>query len=150
MPNRAEKDRVMKRTDLDTVALGKVLKSPELKAAVAALAVGEHEVDAWFHLTGSVKRGADFDQNQVQKARPWLLAAALMNEIAKLAGPVKVAETLRLALASGEELEAAAKTLKKEADAAMVILGGSTLTRCNGKVTTDLTVEVIEPQTADA
>ena len=144
MPNRAEKDRAMKRTELDTVALGKALASKEVREASKALAPGEHEVDLLVRISGSLKRGDDYEQNVVQKVDWTSLCAVLLDgKNAK-----EIAEAVRLSLS--DEAKAKAKEIKKAADAAMFVLKGSTLTECNGKVTTDLTVEVIESQTADA
>ena len=134
----------MKRTELDTVALGKALASKEVREASKALAPGEHEVDLLVRITGSLKRGEDYSQNVVQKVDWGSLCAVLLDgKNAK-----EIAEAVRLSLS--DEAKAKAKEIKKAADAAMLVLKGSTLTECNGKVTTDLAVEVIAPQTADA
>ena len=134
----------MKRTELDTVALGKALASKEVREASKALAPGEHAVDLLVRISGSLKRGDDYSQNTVQKV-DWLsLCAVLLDgKNAK-----EIAEAVRLSLS--DEAKPKAKGIKKAAEAAMLVLKGSTLTECNGKVTTDLTVEVIEPQTAKA
>lgn len=144
MPNRAEKDRGMKRTELDTVALGKALATKEVREASAALAPGEHEVDLLVRITGSLKRGEDYEQNVVPKVDWTSLCAVLLDG----KNPKEIAEAVRLSLS--DEAKPKAKAVKTAAAAAMLVLKGSTLTECNGKVTTDLAVEVIEPQTVDA
>jgi hypothetical protein len=126
------------RTDAETVALGKALDAKEVREAVGALTVGTHPIDLWVHLTGAIKRGEDYTQRIVAKADPWALAAALMKRL----GAVDVAALVRDSLTG--DLVDAVKALKGEAAAAMTILKGATLTECNGKVTTDLTIEVAE------
>jgi hypothetical protein len=143
-PNRAEQDKEMKRNELDTVALGKALSSKEVREASKALAPGEHEVDLLVRITGSLKRGEDYDQRINPKVDWTSLCAILLDgKNAK-----EIAEAVKLSLT--DEAKAKAKAIKADAEAAMLVLKGSTLTECNGKVTTDLAVEVIEAQTAEA
>jgi hypothetical protein len=124
---------------LATVATAKVHKSAAVKAASADLPVGTHTVDVLVRITGTLTRGEDFDQRIVGKADPWALAAALLSRL----GPVDVAGLVRDSL-TDSKLADAVKALKGEAAAAMAVLKGATLTRCNGKVTTKLTAEVVE------
>lgn len=143
-PNRAEQDNEMKRNELDTVALGKALSSKEVREASKALAPGEHEVDLLVRITGSLKRGEDYDQRINPKVDWTSLCAILLDgKNAK-----EIAEAVKLSLT--DEAKAKAKAIKADAEAAMLVLKGSTLTECNGKVTTDLAVEVIAPETAEA
>jgi hypothetical protein len=143
-PNRAEQDKEMKRNELDTVALGKALSSKEVREASKALAPGEHEVDLLVRITGSLKRGEDYDQRINPKVDWTSLCAILLDgKNAK-----EIAEAVKLSLT--DEAKEKAKAIKADAEAAMLVLKGSTLTECNGKVTTDLAVEVIEAQTAEA
>lgn len=123
---------------LSTLATSKVVKSAAAKAAAADLPVGTHAVDVLVRITGSLTRGEDYDQRIVGKADPWALAAALLSRL----GPVDVAGLVRDSLSG--DIADAVKTLKGEAAAAMAVLKGATLTRCNGKVTTKLTAEVVE------
>jgi hypothetical protein len=124
---------------LSTLATSKVVKSAAAKAAAADLPVGTHAVDVLVRITGSLTRGEDYDQRIVAKADAWALAAALLARL----GPVDIAGIVRDSL-TDPKLGDAVKALKGEAAAAMAVLKGATLTRCNGKVTTKLTAEVVE------
>jgi hypothetical protein len=129
---------------LATVATAKVHKGAAVKAASAELAVGTHDVDVLVRITGSLTRGEDFDQRIVGKADAWALAAALLARL----GPVDVAAVVRDSLSGA--LKGAVDSLKAEAAAAMLVLKGATLTRCNGKVTTKLSAEVVEAEAVPA
>jgi len=122
-------------TDLDAVALAKVVSEEAYKAASAGLTVGKHEVDVTVRIVGTIGKGADYEQKVVAKADPWgLLAVAL----SKLNG-VTVDSLTREALGLSEDALTAIKEQAKESIAAVK---GPTLTKCNGKVTANLTATV--------
>jgi len=120
-------------TPAQLVALGKAVKDAQLKKASGALTVGTHEVDFTVHVTGSLKRGEDFEQNVVAKADPWLLLGAALS---KLNG-VTVDSLVREALTADPAL---VKSLKAKAATAINAVKAPTLTVCNGKVTTKVTI----------
>jgi len=128
-------------------AVAIVVAAGKLGKAKKALTPGTHEITTTVEITATVNKGEDFDQRQQQKLHPLKLAAVLAGMVAKLGGSLDLAEAVRLTLTGGEVLADAAKSLQKEADAAMTILGSSTLTRCAGKVTVpSVSVKVVEAE----
>lgn len=118
---------------VQVVALGKAVKDAVLKEAGAGVAVGEYPVDFVVRVTGSIKKGEDYDSQIVAKADPWLLLAAALS---KLNG-VTVDALVREALTADEAL---IEGLKAKAADAIQAVKGPTNTRCAGKITTKLTV----------
>ncbi len=113
----------------EVVALAKVVTGKRLKEASAELTVGSHDVDFLVQVTGSVKRGEDYEQEIVLKAEPWTMLAAALSHL----NGVTVESLVKEALTSDPEL---VKSIKAEAKDAMARINKPTLTSCNGKVTT--------------
>jgi hypothetical protein len=125
----------MRNQNLETVVMGKLVSDAVYKEASAALDAGKYAVDLTLHIRGEVKRGEDYDSKIVAKADPWgLLAMAL----SKLNG-VTVDSLTREALGLDED---ALTKIKEEAKEAIQRVKGPTMTRCNGKINANLTVEV--------
>jgi len=118
-------------TAAETVALGKVVSSDAVKKASSGLATGEHGVDFVVKVSGTLKKGNDYDQRIVAKADPWTLLAASLSHL----NGVTVESLVREALTADPEL---VKSLKKNAADALGKLKAPTTTKCNGKVTTNV------------
>jgi len=123
-------------TSAETVAAAKAVTSAAMKRASTSLTVGEHAVDVIVRVSGTVKRGEDYQQRIVAKADPWLLLAAALSKT----NGVTVEALVREALASNLD----SKAVKAQADKAMEAVKGVTMTPCNGKVTTSLSIEKVE------
>jgi len=118
---------------VQTVALGKAIKDAVLKEAGAGVTAGEYPVDFTVRVSGSIKKGEDYEQEIVAKADPWLLLAEALS---KLNG-VTVDALVREALTADEAL---IEGLKAKAANAIQAVKGPTKTNCAGKITTKLTV----------
>ena len=148
---------------LTAIAVNKAVKTTEAREASAGLTEGTYEVDVLVRIKGVIKRGADYVQRIVGKAKPWLLVFKYKEELEK------VYELIERARANGddgeglkalfghkhlsfEEIIAMAETVdptlakqaEKEANAEVAKIKAPTETPCNGKITTDLLVEVVE------
>ena len=135
-------------TEISAAAL--VLLAKEAAAAKTAtrdaLTVGDTDVDeiVTLHLTGTVRAGADYEQEIVAKADPWTLLAAALSHL----NGVTVDSLTREAVAADPALVA---SIKKDAKAAIAAVKGPTLTQCRGKVTTPAkAVAVIDTMAAEA
>lgn len=121
---------------LNILAAAKAVGRQALTDARAAAQVGKHDIDVVVRITGSLSVGEDYEQRLAAKADPWgLLAVAL----SKLNG-VTVDSIVR------EHIDAdpaEAKAIKVAAQDALAAVKAPTLSRCNGKVLTDLAIEVV-------
>jgi len=128
-------------------AMALVAAAGKCGTAKKELAPGTHEITTTVEITATVNKGEDFSQRQMQKLHPVKLAAVLFQKLVELGAVVEIADAVKATLVGGEALEAAAKALKAEGEAAMKVLGGSTLTKCAGKVTVpSVSVKVIEAE----
>ena len=115
----------------EIVALSKVVTAAQVKKASTDLAVGEHDVDFLVQVSGSVKRGEDYEQKIVAKADPWTLLAVTLSHL----NGVTVESIVKEALNADPKM---VDSIKKGAMAAMSDIKAPTVTACNGKVTTKL------------
>ena len=120
----------------ETIALAKVIKDAVAKDASAGLSAGEYLVDFTVRVSGSFKKGEDYDQEIVAKADPWLLLAATLSHL----NGVTVESIVREALTADVAL---VDSLKENAAKAIQAIKGPTNTTCNGKITTKLAVAVV-------
>lgn len=118
---------------VETVALAKAVKDAVAKEAGSGVTAGEYPVDFVVRVSGSIKKGDDYEQEIVAKADPWLLLAAALS---KLNG-VTVDCLVREAVTADEAL---IEGLKAKAAAAIQVVKGTTKTTCAGKITTKLVV----------
>jgi len=126
----------MKLEASEIVALSKVVAAKDARAASAELAPGEHEVDFVVRVTGSLKRGEDYDQRIVLKADPWTVLVAALSHL----NGVTVDSLVREALNADPAL---VKSIKKMANEAMEKLNKPTTTHCNGKVGANVAAEPV-------
>ena len=111
-----------------------------------ALTVGDTDVDEiiTLHLTGTVRTGADYEQEIVAKADPWTLLAAALSHL----NGVTIASLTTEALTADPALIA---SIKKQAKASIAEVKGTTLTECRGKVTLPAkAITVIDTMAAEA
>lgn len=113
----------------ETLALAKVVTAAQAKKASADLSVGDHEVDFLVQVSGSLKKGEDYEQQIVAKADPWTLLAVSLSHL----NGVTVESIVKEALDADPEL---VKSIKKQAGDAIKSVKAPTATTCNGKVTT--------------
>lgn len=118
---------------VEVVALAKAVKDAAAKEAGAGVTAGEYPVDFVVRVSGSLKKGEDYDQEIVAKADPWLLLAAALSHL----NGVTVDSIVREALTADESL---VEGLKAKAADAIRAVKGPTKTRCAGKITTNLAV----------
>ena len=123
-------------TSAEVLAVAKVAEKAK-KAASGNLAAGEYPIDVTVTIKGVVKRGKDFPQRIVPKADFAAIAAVALSKVS----PATREKILREALDADPELIA---QIKAEANEAIVAIKGTTWTECNGKVTHDLTLTVVE------
>jgi len=126
---------------LTKIAVAKAIKAADLKVASEELEAGEHDVDVLVRVTGSLKKGEDYDQKIVAKADPWLLLAVALSHM----NGATVESIVTEALNHDPEM---AKSVKKTATDAIGQVVKPTWTRCNGKVNTKLTATAVM-ETAD-
>lgn len=127
------------------IAVGKSVKDAALKAAASEAKPGTYAVDVTVRITGEYTVGASYEQRVVAKAKPWNLLAVALNELNKTleaAGEAGIDMGKLIAMADTVNPELADKA---EADAAEAIqkVKSPTLSTCNGKITTNLTAEVV-------
>lgn len=118
---------------VEVVALAKAVKDAAAKEAGAGVTAGEYSVDFTVRVTGSIKKGEDYDAEIVAKVDPWLLLAAALSHL----NGVTVDSIVREALTADEAL---VDGLKAKAADAIAAVKAPTKTRCNGKITTKLAV----------
>lgn len=129
----------MKLTTEQTIALGKAIPTDGMKEASGVLPPGKHEVDYVFRLTGSFKKGKDYDQKLVAKADAWGLLAVALSKLNSVTVESLTREYAELK-ADGKAL---ADQIQQRADTAIRKIKASTSTRMNGKITgVDLDVTV--------
>lgn len=121
---------------IETVAVAKAIKKAAVESASSTLVAGEYPVDFTVRIKGSLKKGEDYDQDIVAKADPWLLLAAALSKLngVTVDSLVREAETQDESLIDG---------LKTRAAEAIAKIKATTTTKCTGKVTTKLTVEMV-------
>lgn len=129
-----------------TLALGKAIKDAALKTAAADMEAGVYAVDVNVRILGNLTVGESYEQKMVQKAKPWQLLTVALNEMNKqreAAGMTGLDMTKLIEMAETVDPKLVDKA---EADAAEAIekVKGSTTSKCNGKITTKLEVEVID------
>lgn len=118
------------------VAVAKVVKDAVAKDAGSRLAAGTYPVDFSVRVTGSIKKGEDYDSEIVAKADPWMLLAVALSHL----NGATVDSIVKEALAADPAM---VDSLKEKAAQAVEAVKGPTKTRCNGKITTKLEVAVV-------
>ena len=128
-----------------TIAIAKAIKDKVSKAASKELEPGQYDVDLIVRVLGSFTKGQDFEQNLTAKVN-WQLAFALALSKVNKETRAKIVDTVIAAMANGkdsDENNALAEQVKGEIQPKLDELKGETKTTMSGKVTTDLTAEVV-------
>jgi hypothetical protein len=123
-------------SDVEVVAVGKAITDDKARKASKLVAVGEHEVDVTVRVRGTINRGEDYNQKIVLKADPWTLLLAALSHL----NGVTIESLVKEANDQDPKL---LDSIKKEANEALNSINETTETRCNGKVTKELIVEVV-------
>ncbi len=118
------------------VAVAKMVSDAEAKEASGSLAAGKYDVDVTVRVRGTLTRGANYTQQVVAKADPWLLLAAALSHL----NGVTVASIVKEAVTADPDL---VDNLKVQAAEAIATIKGTTETECNGKTTGKLVAEVV-------
>lgn len=123
-----------KLTNVEVLALAKVIGDTETKATNELVQSGKFNVDFSVRIRGGLKKGEAYEQHAVQSI-PWLAVAY------HLAQEVSAdALTRSIDRAMGED-DGKVKNWKAENEAKLTALKGKTLKTFQGKVTTALTFE---------
>ena len=121
-------------TNLEKVAIAKVVKDEAAKDASSQIPSGDYSIDFVVRVTGSLKKGEDYDQPIVAKCDPWLLFAVALSKLNGVTVDSIVRESTTMDDAMLDGLK------EKAAEAIQTIKGALPPTRCNGKITTKLEV----------
>jgi hypothetical protein len=130
---------------LQTIAVAKAIKDKASKAASKDIEPGRYDVDLIVRVLGSFSKGEDFQQNLTAKIN-WQLGLALaLSKVNKETRDSIIADMLAAMSNGGEsdEHKALAAQIKAEIQPKLDELKGETKTTMSGKVTTDLTAEVV-------
>ena len=129
--------------NIEALAITKALTTKIASAARDGLAPGVHTVSFDAHIEGTITIGEDYEQRQVNKAKPWNLIYVLLQENNKLLAAsgqagIDMAKLMAMAEAIDPNL---VKAAQKQAETEAAAIKAATLTSCKGKVTADLTVK---------
>jgi len=131
--------------NIETLAASKAIAAKFAKTAREGVEPGTYDVDFNVHVEGTVTVGKDFEQRQVNKAQPWNIIAALLEEnarVAEAAGETGV--DIKKLIKAAEAMDPGMVTRAKEqAESAAAALKAATLSPAKGKVTTKLNVTPI-------
>ncbi len=139
-------------TDLETIAIAKVIKDAAIKRARRELEAGKNqEVDVLVRVFGTINIGDDYDRTPTASI-PLLDALALAIHDAGITGQAAVNAIMRgmtRALEMDEDSKLIIGSMRENLDAAerKIRAGLEELPKvpCKGAVTTSLTVEEYEP-----
>jgi len=121
---------------LALTAVFKTIREDDAKEVSSKIPVGENKVDFLVRITGVIKKGDDFNQRVVAKAQPWGLIATLMSKLNGVTLESVIKESMAVDPDKVTEVKEGAKK-------AMAELKGETWTKCNGRVSPYLNVEVL-------
>ena len=121
---------------LALTAIYKTIRKEDASEVSSKIPTGENKIDFLVRITGTLKKGPDFNQRVVAKAQPWDLISVLMS---KLNG-VTLESVIKESLAVDPDK---VTEIKEEAKEAMNKLKTPTLTKMNGRVQPYLNVEIL-------
>jgi len=131
--------------NVQVIAVAKAVKDKVAKEASKAIDPGRYDVDLVVRVLGSFTKGEDFEQrlsNKINWQLGFALALSKVNNETRDAIIGTVLEAMGNGKESDEHLELA-KQIKAEIQPKLDELKGTTVTTMNGKVTTDLTTEIV-------
>jgi len=132
--------------NIETLAASKAIAAKIAKTAREGVEPGKYDVNFDVHVEGTVTVGEDYEQRMVNKAQPWNIIAALLEEnarVAEAAGETGVDINKLMAAAEAMDPDIV-KRSKKQAEEAAAALKEATLTPTKGKVTVKLTTTPLD------
>jgi hypothetical protein len=129
----------------EIVAVGEVVKDKALKAASKDLEPGQYDVDLVVRILGKLTKGEDFEQKLTAKINFSLLAALALSKVNKETREA-IVEDFLMAMGRSETSDEHVKLIdqvKDEIQPKLAEIKEMTVTKMSGKVTTDLTAEVV-------
>lgn len=128
--------------DIETLAIEKAIATKIAKMARENVEPGSYEVAFTCRVEGSLNVGADHEQRVVNKAKPWNIIAALLEEVnqhREAAGQTGI--DLGKLVAAAEKMDPdMVKAAQEKAESQAADLKEATLSVVKGKVTAKLTV----------
>lgn len=131
--------------ETELVAIGKAVKSKALTAASKKVDPGEYNVDIMVRVLGSFRKGEDYETTQTNTIN-WGLAFALALSKVNKETRAKIVETVLAAHGNGKESDehkAMVGQIKDEIQPRLDEIKGKAKITATGKITTDLTTEVM-------
>jgi len=131
--------------NIETLAASKAIAAKFAKTAREGVEPGTYDVNFDVHVEGTVTVGEDYEQRMVNKAQPWNIIAALLEEnarVAEAAGEtgINIDKIIKAAEAMDPGM---VKRAKEQAESAAASIKAATLSPAKGKVTTKLTATPI-------
>jgi hypothetical protein len=131
--------------DAQVVAIAKAVKDKVAKAAGKGIDPGRYDVDLLVRVLGSFTKGEDFEQKLTAKINFTLLAALALSKVNKETRN-NIVEDFIMAMGRSETSEEHNKLIsqiKDEIQPKLNEIKEMTTTTMSGKITTDLTTEVV-------
>ena len=128
-----------------TVAIAKAVKDKVAKAAGKEIEPGRYDVDLLVRVLGSFSKGEDFEQKLTAKINFTLLACLALSKV-NTETRNTIVEDFIMAMGRSETSEEHTKLIaqiKDEIQPKLDEIKGMTVTKMSGKITTDLTTEVV-------
>jgi multidrug efflux pump subunit AcrB len=132
-----------------TVAVAKVIKEKAVKEASKNLDPGKYDVELLVRILGSFTKGEDYEQRVTAKINYALLASLALSKVNKETRDT-IVEDFLMSMGRSETSDEHKKLIdqiKDEIQPKLDEIKGMTTTKMTGKVTTDLSIEVIAGKT---
>ena len=126
----------------EIIALAKVMKEKAVKEASQELEAGRYELDMLVRILGSFTKGEDYETTVPNKINFTLLAAMALSKV-NIETRNSIIDEFITAMENPEELEKLAEEIKVGVQKKLDKIKGMTKTTATGKVTTDLSAEVV-------
>ena len=126
----------------EIVAIAKVIKDKVVKEASQELEAGRYELDLLVRILGSFTKGDDYQTTVPNKINFTLLAAMALSKV-NIETRNSIIDEFITAMEKPAELEKLAEEIKVGVQKKLDKIKGMTETTATGKVTTDLSAEVV-------
>ena len=126
----------------EIIAVAKVMKDDIVKEASKKLDSGRYELEILIRILGSFQKGADYETTVPNKINFNLLAAMALSKV-NIETRNSIIDEFITAMEKPEELEKLAEEIKVGVQKKLDKIKGLTKTTATGKVTTDLSAEVV-------
>jgi hypothetical protein len=127
------------------VAIAKAIKEKMLKEASKELEPGHYDLDFMIRFLGGMNKGEDFEQRLPNKINAWLAFALALSKV-NAETRKTIIDSVVQAHSNGKESDEHKKLvdqIKGEVMALLDEIKGTTVTTMTGKVTTDLSFEMV-------